>query len=40
MKGKVTFLSTVEASLAYFCQHCIMSSWGPLHTLIPVFGVL
>jgi hypothetical protein len=31
----VPFLFTVEASLPSFHRCCILSSWGPLHTLIP-----
>jgi hypothetical protein len=35
LKGKVAFPSTVEASLACFHRYCILSSWGPLHPMIP-----
>jgi hypothetical protein len=31
----MTFPSTFEASLAYFHWCCILSSWGPLHPMIP-----
>jgi hypothetical protein len=36
IEGKVAFPSTLEASLACFHQCCILSSWGPLHNMIPI----
>jgi hypothetical protein len=34
LEGKVTWLSIIETSLAYFHGCCTSTSWGPLHILI------
>jgi hypothetical protein len=34
LEGKVTWLSTVETSLACFHGCCTLTSWGPLHIMI------